>query len=663
MDKLNFSVIILAAGIGKRMKSEKSKVLMNIAGKPMILRTIENLKSLNTKNIVVVANKKNLEFFKNTPGIKIEVQQRPLGTADATSVGLKELSGNEDVAVLYGDDTAFYKPQTIKNVHELHKKTNAQITFVTLKKENPKGLGRIKRDKDGKLEAIVEEKDATVEELKINEVNDGLYFFKKDFLKKNLISLAPSKATGELYVTDLIQLALSQNKKVETFLLEDPQEWHGVNTPLELAKANLKLNKSIHIMGASGAGASAVAGIAKEFGYNVTGCDINPDSSYTKNLKIKIEKNHSEKHLENISCLITSPAVLKLNDQNVELLQAKEKDIPALTWQEFLGGILQEGKFNIAVAGAYGKSTTTAMVSQILIDAGLEPTCEVGAVVNEWGTNYKVGKSKYFVCEADEYNDNFLNYHPSIAIVLSVTWDHPDYFKNENQLLTSYINFVNNIQENGTLITTEIIAEKIKTKVRGDIKIYSIKNFSGVKLQIIGDFRYENVNAALTLSEILKLELAKAKISLSNFKGLKRRLEFKGKTKNVEFYDDYAVQPYTIEKTAKALKELKKHEKMVLIVEPHTFTRVNKFFDEYISSLKSIKVEQIYVTDVFPAREHGDAASLSQKLVAALGENAKYSGSIERTVKLLENNLEKYSVVCTMGAGDVYKIYDLINHG
>ncbi|MDP2632968.1 MAG: HAD-IA family hydrolase, partial [Candidatus Curtissbacteria bacterium] len=184
---------------------------------------------------------------------------------------------------------------------------------------------------------------------------------------------------------------------------------------LKLKNFSQKEIKKIHIMGAAGAGASAVAGIAKAFGYNVTACDINPDSAYTKNLEIRITTGHNPSHLKNIDLLITSPAVEKVDFKNPELLEAKRLNIPTISWQQFQGDYLQKDKFVITVAGAYGKSTTTSMIAKILIDAGLDPTCEVGAEVLEWQNNFRIGKSRYYICESDEYNNNFLNYHPDIA--------------------------------------------------------------------------------------------------------------------------------------------------------------------------------------------------------------------------------------------------------
>src|SRR3989344_947752 len=208
--KQDFAAIVLAAGRGVRMKSALPKVLHSVAGRPMIVRTLSILNQVRPRQIVIVVSRKSLEAVKQIADNQytFAIQNRPLGTADAAAIGLKKIDKKiSTVAVMYGDDTAFYKPQTIISVFRHHQKTGAKITFVTVEKEDPTGLGRIIRT-NGKVTAIVEEKDATQDQKKIKEVNDGLYFFDRLWLTDNLDKIKPSKVTGELYVTDLIELAL-----------------------------------------------------------------------------------------------------------------------------------------------------------------------------------------------------------------------------------------------------------------------------------------------------------------------------------------------------------------------------------------------------------------------------------------------------------------------
>ncbi|KKR88077.1 MAG: UDP-N-acetylmuramate-L-alanine ligase [Candidatus Curtissbacteria bacterium GW2011_GWA1_41_11] len=657
------AAIVLAAGVGKRMKSKTSKILHKIAGKPMILRTIDNLQALDLGQIIIVASPKNVNQLKKMlpDKITLAIQQEPEGTADAAQKGLEKVKeGINTVLVVNGDDSAFYKPETIKRVIKHHIDTNSTQTFLSVNVKNPYGLGRIIRDGDQVL-AIVEEKEATAEQKKIKIINAGLYVFKKDWLQDNLYKVKRSTVGGEKYLVDLVEVAINSGQKVSSYTLKDQRQWHGINTAAELKFANEKFNKKIHIMGIGGAGASAAAGIAKACGYDVSGCDLNPHSSYTKNSKLTVKKGHDALHLHNIAMLIVSPAVVKNDPHNQELVEAKKQNIPILAWQEFQGKFLQKNKFVISVAGGYGKSTTTAMISQVLATCGLDPTCEVGATVLDWGKNYKVGRSKYYVNEADEYADNFLSYRPDVAVILNVAWDHPDYFKNQELLEKSYQKFINNIKKDGILIISD---EKSLTDLakssRKDLKVVKVEDFKIKKLSIIGEFRKINALVALTVAKLLKLDIDRAKKSVQNFKGVARRLELKGKIGSAVVFDDYAVQPYTMVTTANALKARYGGKKVVLVFEPHTFSRINVFFDDFVSSFKKTNVDSILITDVFAAREKGDKQKLSMKLVKSVGKKAVYAGSVENSASYLKKRIKDFDVILSMGAGDVYKLYDLL---
>ncbi len=184
-------------------------------------------------------------------------------------------------------------------------------------------------------------------------------------------------------------------------------------------------------MGIGGQGISAVAQMALRSGETVTGCDRSI-SATVKELQqqgIRVEIGHRADHLDGVDTLVISPAVPALDPQNPELLAAKASGVQIMTWQELLGQFM-DGKCVLSASGVHGKSTTTSMLSLILTDAGLDPTCMIGAVVPRFGANYRLGKSQYFVNEADEFNHNFWHYHPRLAIVKSIEYEHPEFFAN-----------------------------------------------------------------------------------------------------------------------------------------------------------------------------------------------------------------------------------------
>lgn len=229
----------MAAGIGKRMHSEKPKVMHLIAGRPMISYTLSNLRQVGLGNIVVVVGYKKEEVIKQVRGaVKFAIQPVALGTGDATIKGLTQVGRNiKTVVVLNGDDSAFYTPRVIKDVIKMQHTYHSVLTFVSLTKNDPLGLGRVIRDKKGNLADIVEEKDLSEDQKKIREVNDGLYVFDRKWLGQNLGKIKKG-GSGEYYLVDLIKIALKENKKVSVYKLKDNGQWQGINTPEQLSEAD-----------------------------------------------------------------------------------------------------------------------------------------------------------------------------------------------------------------------------------------------------------------------------------------------------------------------------------------------------------------------------------------------------------------------------------------
>lgn len=246
-----FAAVILAAGKGKRMNSKTvNKVALLLVDKPMVVRTFEILEKLGIKTVLIVVgfakeSVKNLFIGKK---IIFSEQKKRLGTAHAVAAAMKEIpNGIENIVVLNGDDSAMYKTDTIRELIKKHLETKASFTFLTIEMENPAGLGRVIRGKQGKVLAIVEEKDATGDILKIKEVNPACYLFKTEFLKKYLPLIKKSSVTNEYYLTSLIDIGIKNNEKIET-LQAGLFAWRGVNTKEELLEAEnifLKIKETL----------------------------------------------------------------------------------------------------------------------------------------------------------------------------------------------------------------------------------------------------------------------------------------------------------------------------------------------------------------------------------------------------------------------------------
>ncbi len=239
MDKNKLGAIVLAAGKGKRMNSrDVNKVVLPLANKPMIVHSIALLENVGISQIVVVVGfaKKSVMEVLGTKVMFAE-QHKRLGTGHAVVQGLRKMPNEvENILVINGDDSAFYTEEVIKNLAEKHLISNASLTFLTIDKQNPFGLGRVIRDENENVKAIVEEKDATDMQRKVTEVNPGCYIFKSSFLRKYLPRVKKSPVTGEYYLTSLIDIGIKNNEKTET-LKAGPLPWRGVNTKDELLEA------------------------------------------------------------------------------------------------------------------------------------------------------------------------------------------------------------------------------------------------------------------------------------------------------------------------------------------------------------------------------------------------------------------------------------------
>lgn len=206
----------------------------------------------------------------------------------------------------------------------------------------------------------------------------------------------------------------------------------------------------LHFMGIGGQGISAVAQMALQEGARISGCDQSA-SATTKMLVqrgVPVEIGHNPKHLAHADALIYVPAIVAYNPDNPELVAAKTSGMPVMTWQELMGKWMQ-GKLVLSVSGVHGKGTTTAMLALMLVEAGLDPTCEIGAVVPDFGANYRIGKSQYFVNEADEFNNNFWNYHPRLVVVTSIEFEHPEFFADYATFLKSFEHFIRGMDMQG----------------------------------------------------------------------------------------------------------------------------------------------------------------------------------------------------------------------
>lgn len=428
--------------------------------------------------------------------------------------------------------------------------------------------------------------------------------------------------------------------------------------------------KRVHFMGIGGSGMNAVAGIAEAMGYEVSGCDFAAQSSdYIEALEkkgVKIFGEHNAAHLENIDILCVTPAVFDQSENHPEFVQAKERGIPVMTWQQFVGMELQSHKKVIAVAGTKGKSTTTALIGLILEKAGFDPTVLVGAKVKEWGANYRFGRGEWFVCEADEHFASFLHYTAKIAVITNIEMDHPEYFASMNEYMDVYVQFVAQMQKRGLLVLGDIgeIFPKIEEALgEREIAIERIENHLGVlhlnaPQTLLGHHNALNIAAASAVANHLEIAGDVVKQVVENFQGLGRRFELICEKNGVKIVNDYAHNPMSVRAVLDGARERFPDSRIWAVFQPHMYTRTKMFLKEFAAGFGA--ADRIVITPIFASREAGKPVATeisSQDLVAEIQtlwpEKEVISvDSLDAAAASILPELRPGDLLINMGAGD-----------
>lgn len=419
--------------------------------------------------------------------------------------------------------------------------------------------------------------------------------------------------------------------------------------------------KAIHFLGIAGSGTSACAAIAKSYGYKISGCDLSPTDEFTKPLEgVDILKGHSGSHLTNVDLLVVTPAIFSLDPNNEELAQAKKRKIKTLTWQQFLGRNLAKDKFVIAVCGTHGKSTTTAMIGKLLEDANLDPTIMLGANVKKWGGNFRIGHTKYFVVEADEFNDNYMSLAPEVSVVTNIEFDHPEYFKDFAIYKRSFQNFLHktkkmilaNLGDFGTKKT--LLEEGAQYGMFfKPVTDYS-KTLIDFSLKVVGTHNILNASAAYQVGIDLGINPKVIKSSLENFDGIGRRTEYLGNINGAKVYSDFGHHPTEIKVTVEALRQQHHGRDIIVLFQPHMFSRTKALFSDFVEVFRNLPVKKTYILDIYPSREVDTGLVDSKQLVQAIGkEEVLYSRDLTKTLSELTSQLTNHHLVIFMGAGDI----------
>lgn len=405
----------------------------------------------------------------------------------------------------------------------------------------------------------------------------------------------------------------------------------------------------VHFMGIGGSGVSAAAAIAKAWGFKVSGCDLKTDG-------------HDVSHLEGIDILAVTPAVFFQSAQHPELVEGKKRNI-VMTWQEFMGKYLHNDKQLICVAGAHGKSTTTALAGLLLEAAGLDPTVEVGATVPAWQANFRIGQGKYFVSEADEYYHNFLAYHPQVIILTMIELDHPEYFGTLDKVIETYRQFVLQLKPGGVLIynADDPINQQLLASLPKTITTmpYSLSDFPDIKLGIPGNHNKSNAAAIIKLADYLKIPQSSVSRVLTNFTGIERRLELIGEKRDIKVFDDYANHPTSYKATLQAVKEKYPKSNVWAAIEPHTYSRPKATLSQHATAFAD--ADQVIVSQIFASRETDPGDFSGADIAKSIGEKAMYIPEFTDIASYLKLHAKSGDIILVMGSGNSHKLAKLIS--
>ncbi len=441
--------------------------------------------------------------------------------------------------------------------------------------------------------------------------------------------------------------------------------------------------QAVYFLGIGGITMSSLAHITKNAGYKVGGSD-RARSALTDRLKaegIEIFEGHRAGQLDGYDVLVYTVAV---REDTPELVCARARGIPVISRADYLGYLMCGYTRRIGIAGMHGKSTTTSMAAEIFLAADADPTIISGAELSSIGGAYRVGGQENFIFEACEYMDSFLDFYPTVAVVLNIELDHVDYFRDLAQIRRSFRAYIEKTKGcgcavlnadddavcrmaegfDGSVLTfgirraADVMAENIETAagaVSFDLCHGSMRK--RVRLSVPGEHNVYDALAAATSAILCGIPSGDIVRGLERFGGARRRMEYKGERAGVRIYDDYAHHPTEIAATLTAARSMTAG-RIFCVYQPHTYSRTKGLFDGFVSSLRL--ADQAVLADIYPARETDTLGMSSALLAAQIGNGALYFESFEKIAAYLLKTAKPGDLILTMGAGDITRLSDLL---
>lgn len=441
----------------------------------------------------------------------------------------------------------------------------------------------------------------------------------------------------------------------------------------------------VHFIGIGGISMSGLAEILHDRGFKVSGSDMkaSPLTEHLESLGISVQfPQKSENIVPGIELCVYTAAI---SEDNPEFQEVKRQNIPMMSRAELLGRIMKNYKEAINVSGTHGKTTTTSMIGEILMEAQMDPTITVGGMMKDIGGNLRVGKSDVFLAEACEYTNSFLSFFPTIEVVLNVEEDHLDFFKDINDIRASFRKFIEKLPENGILIFNKDIphaeffledlpGRKIITFGHQDAdytaNFISYDHFARpsftlfengedrgrVTLGVTGEHNIYNSLSAIAVARAIGIPLETIKKGLMEFSGTDRRFQLKGEVNGFTIIDDYAHHPQEIAATIATAKKYP-HKKLWVAFQPHTYSRTLALMDDFAGALS--QADEIILADIYAAREKNTVGVTSddlRKLMLSQNTNVYYIPDFPSIEEFILSHLQEGDLLITMGAGDIVEV-------
>ncbi len=454
-------------------------------------------------------------------------------------------------------------------------------------------------------------------------------------------------------------------------------------------KLNFNQPVHVHFIGIGGISMSGLAEILMEKGFAVSGSDMK-ESELTRTLSAKGAQIFYPQSADNIPAgtdLVVYTAAI--HPDNPEFAAAKTRNLPMLSRAGLLGQIMDNFEKSIAVAGTHGKTTTTSMVSEILLAAETDPTITVGGMLSSIGGNLRVGKSPFFVSEACEYTNSFLNFHPKYSIILNIEAEHLDFFKDLEDIRHSFRLFAENTAEDGVLVINSEIpdtagitgglgakivtfgfnenADYYATDISYDDKacpsfmlMFHGREAARIRLSVPGRHNLSNALAAAALCASMGISLDAIIKGLLAFGGADRRFQYKGCVNGITIIDDYAHHPTEIRATLTAAQNYP-HKRLVLVFQPHTYSRTKAFLADFAEVLSLADI--VVLADIYAAREQNTLGISSKDILALLkekGSDAYYFPTFDEIEKFLLQTCIHDDLLITMGAGNIAEVAEAL---